>query len=171
MNTRSRSQTTETKKIVGDPIITSTRSQAPYSGDSDTGAVSTSKQEMAEPESRNDDILSKLLEGQRQAKLTSQKNSDDIKKQFTDMKELITTNSTNFDQYVRTNDAKIAKVDASVDSMNKQILDLQTQLKALHSQAKSVEDGLDIVNERVDNAEKEMGEAANDFDYKAKLFL
>ena len=125
---------------------------------------------MAEPSTNKGDILERLLDGQKQAKLTSQKNNDDIKKQLTDMKSLITANTSKFEEYVKTNDAKITKVDSSVDSMNKQIQDLQVQLKALQSQVKSVEKGLTDANDRVENAEKEMGEAANDFHHKTKVF-
>ena len=125
---------------------------------------------MAEPSTNKGDILERLLDGQKQAKLTSQKNNNDIKKQLTDMKSLITANTSKFEEYVKTNDAKITKVDSSVDSMNKQIQDLQVQLKALQSQVKSVEKGLTDANDRVENAEKEMGEAANDFHHKTKVF-
>ena len=45
----------------------------------------------------NEDILSKLLEGQKEAKLAQKKSNNDINKQFADMKVLITTKSSKFD--------------------------------------------------------------------------
>ena len=62
---------------------------------------------MACGESEN--ILAKLLEGQKQAKITQEKSNIEIKKQFTDMKALMTENSNKFDVYVKTNETKIAK--------------------------------------------------------------
>ena len=69
-------------------------------GVTSTDGASTST--MADGESEN--ILAKLLEGQKQAKITQEKSNVEIKKQFTDMKELMTENSNKFDVYVKTNE-------------------------------------------------------------------
>ena len=71
---------------------------------SDAYTVSKHQQVMAEPE--KEDILAKLLEGQKQAKLALQKNGDEIKKQFTDMKSLTMANISKFDEYMISNDSK-----------------------------------------------------------------
>ena len=73
-----------------------------------TSTDGTSTGTMADGESEN--IPAKLLEGQKQAKITQEKSIVEIKKQFTDMKELMTENSNKFDVYVKTNETKIAKV-------------------------------------------------------------
>ena len=73
-----------------------------------TSTDGTSTGTMADGESEN--ILAKLLEGQKQAKITQEKSNVEIKKQFTDMKELMTENSNKFYVYVKTNETKIAKV-------------------------------------------------------------
>ena len=73
-----------------------------------TSTDGTSTGTMADGESEN--ILAKLLEGQKQAKITQEKSNVEIKKQFTDMKELMTENSNKFYDYVKTNETKIAKV-------------------------------------------------------------
>ena len=168
MNTRSKSQSSDTRKNISDPIVTRKDENCSQGGDSDASIDSEQQQTMAAPD--KEDMLSKLLEGQKQAKLASQKHNEELKKQFTDMKTLITANSNKFGEYVKSNDARIAKVDSSVDSMNNQIQDLQTQLKALQSQVNTVEKGLTNTNERVEQAEKDMGDATEELQSKSKAF-
>ena len=72
-----------------------------------TSTDGTSTGTMANGEREN--IQAKLLEGHKQAKITQEKSNIEIKKQFTDMKALMTENSNKFDVYVKTNETKVAK--------------------------------------------------------------
>ena len=176
MYTRSKSQSTETvkNKAVGTveplkrdlkrpPSTVSTKQGKPI----DVYTDSTQEGTMAE--AGNEHILSKLLEGQKQAKIAQQKNNEEIKKQFADMKTIMTKNSNKFDEYVKANDSVIAGVNKRVDTMSSQLSELDRQMKELQGKLKSFEDDMASTNERVDQAERDMNEASEEMQMKNKI--
>ena len=99
-----------------------------------------------------------------------EKSNAEIKKQFTDMKAFMTVNSSKFDAYIKANDTKIAEVDTRVNKLTSKITELQKQFKGLQDKLKTVENDLANTQERVDQAERDVGAAANELRNKNTLF-
>ena len=135
--------------------------------DCDSYTDSTKRTTMAE--AGKEDILSKLLEGQKQAKVAQEKSDAEIIQQFADMKSLITTNSSKFDAYVKANDSRIAAVEKNVDSVITQMSVLENQLSELKELINSVEENMTSTNERFEQVERDMKEATDELQSKNKL--